>query len=87
MGGQTWPAGAMIATRLEDFLGGKRDFEMLFEPSARRSLSEYTLTKNTIVLNTLDNVKCRLSVLRYGPQGWMVAPIPGLPEFGTMRPA
>ena len=84
VGGQAWPAGALIATRFEDFLGGKRDFEMLFEPSARRSLSEYTLTKNTIVLNTLDNVKCKLSVLRYGPQGWMVAPIPGLPEFGTI---
>jgi prolyl oligopeptidase len=83
-GGQTWPAGALIATRFENFLGGKRDFEMLFEPAERRSLRDYTLTKNTIVLNALDNVKCRLSVLRYGPQGWMVAPIPGLSEFGTI---
>lgn len=84
VGGQTWPAGALIATRFEDFLGGKRDFEMLFEPAERRSLRDYALTKNTIILNTLDNVKCRLSVLRHGPQGWMVAPIPGLPEFGTI---
>jgi prolyl oligopeptidase len=85
VGGQTWPAGALIATRFENFLAGKRDFEMLFEPTERRSLTSYALTKNTIILNTLDNVKCKLSVLRYGPQGWMVAPIPGLPEFGTIE--
>ena len=81
---RTWPAGALLAIRLEDFLAGKREFDMLFEPSERRSLKSYTLTRNTIILNVLDNVKSRLSVLRFINKDWMVAPFPGRPEFGTI---
>jgi prolyl oligopeptidase PreP (S9A serine peptidase family) len=31
-GGKTWPAGALIVTRFDDFMAGKRDFVALFEP-------------------------------------------------------
>ncbi len=83
--GKTWPAGALLATRFEDFLAGKRDFQMLFEPSERKSLASYATTRNTILLNELDNVKNRLYVLR--PEGgtWSRKPIPGLPDFGSIK--
>ena len=41
---------------------------MLFTPSARISLSSYTKTMNTLVLNTLENVKSRLHFWKYTQQ-------------------
>jgi prolyl oligopeptidase len=83
-GGRTWPAGALLATRLDDFLAGKRAFDMLFEPTARKSLAGYSTTMNCIILNELDNVKTRLYVLSREGDAWKRSPIPGLPEFGSI---
>jgi prolyl oligopeptidase len=83
VGGKTWPAGALLATRLEDFLAGKRDFDLLFEPAERKSLAGYSSTLHTIIVNELDNVKTRLYVLRHDGKQWTRTAIPGLPEFGS----
>ena len=82
--GKTWPAGALLATRLDDFVAGKREMEMLFTPEARKSLDGYTTTRNTIILNELDNVKNRLYVLRDDGGHWTRTPMTGLPEFGAI---
>ena len=82
-GGRTWPAGALLATRLEGFLAGKREFDLLFEPTERKSLAGYSTTLHTILVNELDNVKTRLYVLRHDGKQWTRTPIPGLPEFGS----
>jgi prolyl oligopeptidase len=84
VGGKTWPAGALLATRFDDFLAGKREFEMLFTPGERTSLEGYTTTRNTLILNELDNVKNRLYVLRYDGGHWVRTPMAGLPEFGAI---
>ena len=47
-------------------MAGKREFTMLFAPSERTSLAGYTWTKNHLVLNVLEDVKNRLSVLTPG---------------------
>jgi prolyl oligopeptidase len=83
-GGKTWPAGALIATRLDDFLAGKRNFDTLFEPTARKSLAGYSPTLHSIIVSELDNVKTRLYVLRHEGNAWTRTPIPGLPEFGAI---
>jgi prolyl oligopeptidase len=82
--GKTWPAGALLATRLEDFLAGKRDFDELFEPTQRKSLAGYSSTLHTILVNELDNVKTRIYVLRHDGRRWTRTPLPGLPEFGAV---
>ena len=41
------------------------DFVILFTPSERISLLSYTKTKNTLVINTLENVKSRLHFWNY----------------------
>ncbi|MFI5370099.1 MAG: prolyl oligopeptidase family protein [Candidatus Eisenbacteria bacterium] len=84
VGGRTYPAGALLAARLDDFLAGKRDLEILFQPSERRSLRAYSTTRGAILLNELDHVRCRIEALRFGDGRWSRAPLPGLPEFGDV---
>lgn len=62
-GGKTWPAGSLIAIDFDAFMGGARDFTGLFEPSNTTSLASSTWTASHLVLNVLDDVKNRLSVL------------------------
>jgi prolyl oligopeptidase len=83
-GGRTWPAGALIATKLDDFLAGERDFVALFEPSATTSLAGVSWTKNHAILNVMDDVKNRLYVLTPGVGEWKREPLRGAPQFGTV---
>jgi prolyl oligopeptidase len=84
VGSKTWPAGSLLATRLDDFMNGKRDFTPLFTPTERSSLAGYSPTRNHIIVNELDNVKNRVYVWTPGEQGWTREALPGLPEFGTV---
>lgn len=84
VGETVYPAGALLAVKLDDFLSGQARFEMLFEPSERRSLAGFTPTRNHIVVNELDNVRNRLYVLTPSAQGWSRKPLEGLPEFGSV---
>ena len=87
-GGTTYPAGSLIAANFNDFMSGKREFTTLFAPSERTSLAGYTWTRNHLVLNVLDDVKNRLSVLTPHPPGeageWQRAAFIGAPTFGTL---
>jgi len=82
--GKTWPAGSLLATRLDDFMAGKREFESLFTPTDRSSLAGYSPTRHHIIVNELDNVKNRVYVWTPGEKGWSREALPGLPEFGTV---
>ena len=83
-GDKTWPAGSLIATRFDDFMAGKRAFVALFEPSLTTSLAGYTWTRNHLVLNVLDDVKNKLSVLTSSAAGWKTSAFVGAPTFGTL---
>ncbi|MDQ3494363.1 MAG: prolyl oligopeptidase family serine peptidase [Pseudomonadota bacterium] len=84
VGGRTYPAGALLVTDFDAFMGGARDFEVLFEPSGTTSLVGATWTRNHVVLNVLDDVKNRLSVLTPGAIGWELTAFVGAPSFGTL---
>jgi prolyl oligopeptidase len=84
IGERTWPAGALLAIRVDAFLEGSRDFDMIFEPGARKSLVTYTGTKNHVLVNELDNVRNRIFVLTPGADGWKREPLAGAPAFGTV---
>ena len=66
-GGRTYPAGALLAARFDDFMAGKREFTVLFEPTATRSLQASTWTRTHLLLDVLDDVKSRVEVLRHRP--------------------
>ncbi len=84
IGGKTYPAGALLAADFEGFLKGERRFDVLFEPSERRSLVSFSPTLNHVLVNELDNVKNRVSVLSRKDGKWTREPLPGMPEFGTV---
>ena len=54
---KAYPAGALLAIELEAFLKGDRGFDVLFEPTERKSLASFSPTRNFIILNELDNVR------------------------------
>ncbi|MBO9829345.1 S9 family peptidase [Xanthomonas sp. A2111] len=84
VGGTTYPAGALLATRFDDFMAGKRDFQVLFTPTETASLASFAWTKSRLVLNVLDDVKSRLWVLTPGEGEWARAPFPvGDLAFGS----
>ena len=83
-GGKTYPAGALIATNFDAFMKGERRFDVLFQPTERKSLAGYSTTRNHILLNELDNVRNRIYVLSPGKNGWKRAPLAGMPEIGTV---
>ncbi|REF35826.1 prolyl oligopeptidase [Thermasporomyces composti] len=84
--GVTYPGGALLAARFDDFLAGDVDLTVLFEPDPRTSLSYYAWTRNHLILNTLTDVKSRLEVLTPPGDGagpdWTRARMPDMPEIG-----
>jgi prolyl oligopeptidase len=83
-GGQTWPAGALLATDFEAFLKGERRFEALFEPTDRKSLAGFSPTLGHVLVNELDNVRNRVHVRTRKDGRWTTEPLPGMPEFSTV---
>jgi prolyl oligopeptidase len=80
IGGQTYPAGALLATDFEAFLKGKRQFDVLFTPTERKSLAGVTRTRRHVILNELDNVRNRLYVLTRKDSIWRREELPGVPR-------
>lgn len=82
--GKTYESGSLLAGNFEDFIAGKRDFTVLFEPTDRKSLAGYSPTKNHLILNELDNVRNKVYQLTATDDGWKRELLPGVPEFGTI---
>jgi prolyl oligopeptidase len=82
--GRTYRAGSLIAARFDDFMAGARDFDVLFEPDEHSSLAGATWTRGHLVLNVLQDVKHRLSLLTPAAGGWTRSEFPGAPSFGTL---
>jgi prolyl oligopeptidase len=81
--GESYPAGALIAADFDAFMGGGRDFSVLFRPDEATSLAGHCWTRNFLLLNVLDDVKNRISVLDPS-NGWRAEPLSGAPPYGTL---
>ena len=85
VGGTTYPSGALIAIKYDDFMAGKRHFTTLFVPDAHTALSNYAWTRHHLILDIMDDVKSRLDVLTPNDDGsWARAAMPGAPTFSTV---
>jgi len=80
----TIPAGAVAVIDFDRFLSGERDFEIVFTPTPTRALQSWTETRHGIVLEILDSVRGRLSLLRRSEAGWRETPLPGLPDNASI---
>lgn len=81
VGGVTYPAGALLAARFEEFMAGRRELTVLFEPDAHTSLSYHAWTRNHLILAMLQDVRRRLAVLTPADGPWQRSELPGVPEF------
>ena len=84
VGGTTYKAGSLLVTKFDDFMAGKREFDVLFEPTDTTSLAGSTWTRNHLVINVLDDVKNKLTVLTPGADGWTRSEMTGVPALGTV---
>ncbi|MCM2258768.1 MAG: prolyl oligopeptidase family serine peptidase [Vicinamibacteria bacterium] len=83
VGGKTWPAGALLVAKFDDFMAGQRAFSALFEPTPNSSLAGASWTRNHLILNVLEDVKNVLTVVTPVPSGWKREPLAGAPPFST----
>ncbi|MEI2431657.1 prolyl oligopeptidase family serine peptidase [Lysobacter yananisis] len=83
-GGKKYAAGSLLAIGFDDFMAGKRDFTTVFAPTDTTSLASSAWTRDHLVLNVLDDVKYKLSVLTPGPGEWKRSEFVGAPAFGTV---
>jgi prolyl oligopeptidase len=81
---RTHPAGALLAADLKNFLKNERRFDVLFEPTKRKSLAESSPTLGHVLVNELDNVKNRVYVLSRENGRWMRELLFGMPQLGTV---
>src|SRR5581483_9487049 len=86
VGGATHAAGSLIAAKFDDFMAGKREFAVLFAPSDTTSLDGFSWTRHHLIVNSLDNVVSRLTVLTPPARGleWKHAPLGGAPALSTI---
>lgn len=82
--GKTYPAGALLASHFSDYMKGKRQLVPLFEPTDRTSLVGASWTRNHLILNVLEDVKNRLTVLTPARGEWTSRPLAGAPGFATV---
>ncbi len=82
VGGKTYPQDALLAVDLDTFMGGGRDFSILFQPTERVALGSVSSTKNYLLVTTLDNVKSKLYRHTLSGKKWTSEEI-ALPGLGV----
>lgn len=84
VGGNTYPAGALLAGDLEGYLKGERKMATLFQPAERKSLAGTSPTKTYLMVNELENVRNRLYTLKLESGQWTRTPLEA-PTFGSVN--
>jgi prolyl oligopeptidase len=82
--GKTYKSGSLIAAKFDDYMAGKRDLTVLFEPSDSTALDAYSWTRHHLILNVMDNVVNKLEVLTPGDGAWKREPLGGAPALSTI---
>lgn len=83
VGGKTYKAGSLLGIPAKAWLAGDRNFDVLFEPTATRSIAYngVKLTRDHVLLSILDNVAGRVEELSHQKGQWVRrvvdAPFPG----------
>lgn len=83
VGGSTYPQDALLSINLDDFLQGKRVFDILFQPEDRIAFNQLSNTVDHLIFSTLDNVRSRLYRLSLNNGLWIEEEIK-LPGLGTV---
>ena len=63
----TYKKGSLIAANLDAFMQGKREFQVIFEPTRNSSLSGFSGSKNRLFLDLLTDVRSQVLVFSRKP--------------------
>ncbi len=86
VGGKIYPSGAMLAMPWDQFLRGKRAFQLLYSPHPSGSLSSVAATLNYLIVNELDNVRSKIYALSHENGKWRRSALP-IPIDGAVGAA
>ena len=79
--GTTWPRGSLLVADAAAYFKGERKFTALFTPTATRSLAGHSFTRDTVLLDVLDNVAGKVEEWRVLDGRWtrrdVKTPYPG----------
>jgi prolyl oligopeptidase len=78
-----FPTDSLIAIRFDAFMVGDRNFDLLFEPSERRTINNFAWAKNRLAMSILDNVRSHILIAEPSATGWTFAPLQGVAETET----
>ena len=84
VGGKTYAGGSLLAVDFDAYLKGGREFAVLFEPTARKSLATTSETKNYLIVNELENVRNHIAILRREEGKWK-REVLETPPFGSVN--
>jgi len=73
--GTTYKKGSLIVSKLKPFMAGKREFQVLFEPTKQSSLASWTGTKTHLLIDVLADVKNQITVFSWQKEKWVGAPL------------
>lgn len=83
IGADTYPQGALVAGQLEDFLGETPALAMVIQPDERSSIESVATTRNTVLVNVLEDVISHLVRFTHDDEGWHRQEL-DVPEMGTV---
>ncbi|WP_255494787.1 prolyl oligopeptidase family serine peptidase [Luteibacter sp. Sphag1AF] len=84
--GKTYPSGSLLAVNFDDFMAGKRDITVLFQPDEHSSLAGYSWTRHHLVLNVMRDVVSSIQVLTPTASGpWKSEALSGAPALSTVQ--
>ncbi len=82
--GRTYEPDQLLGLSFAKFMAGDRDFEVLFEPAARRSLENFAWAGDRLALSILDNLAPRFVLLRFVEGVWEREELETLPQTGVV---
>lgn len=83
VGGTTWGTGSLIATSVDSFLAGRRDFVQVMKPGARETVHGVETTRDYLLVNVLHNVRGELRRYRFAKGAWSYTKVPA-PDLGSI---
>ncbi|WP_407175710.1 prolyl oligopeptidase family serine peptidase [Bradyrhizobium sp. STM 3562] len=83
--GRTYAADTLLVISLAAFLGGNRQFEVLFEPGPRRALQGFFWSAGKLVLSILNELRPFFEICTPSDQGWTREQLRGLPAIGVIN--
>lgn len=84
VGDMVIPSGALAVIDFDRFLGGDRDFEIVFAPTPTRALQSFVETRHGLMLEILDNVRGRITLATREADFWCETEVPGLPDNASI---